>query len=1041
MKYLLTLAFCLYAAIAISGTDGDGVPDESDNCPNVANADQLDTDADGLGDGCDADDDNDEVLDADDAFPLDAKYTTDSDLDGLPDGWEIPLGLDINDAGDAASDFDGDGLTALQEFGFGTSPTLRDSDRDTLPDGWEVENDSDPLVPKYLLQASSDGYFTCAVDDSGLQCWGLMESYTPELTAVIDIAAGTGHACALSSANVVSCWGFKNDEGQQDVPTLTKPTQIVAGDEHTCALDSGQVICWGSNYSGETEVPTLSNPSFVSAGARNTCAIDDDGFLCWGQGFGDAAVSAAQIPHSLDIGGYGIGNSHVCAVYDENVSNYSTASSSLFAASVVENLVCYGYNAQDQINVPALDGTKAVQIALGRSHSCALLATGTVKCWGSNSYAQLDVPEGLETSQIAVISSGNSSVCTLSGSGVDCWGWNSNGQSSVPELLFDPDQDGYNNQNGVDAFPLDPSEWLDSDNDGTGNNADTDDDGDEVADEADAFPLISLGGLADSDGDGIPNDCDSSCVASGMSADADDDNDEVPDDTDLYPLDASRSTNTPYYFAFEGIINIVTDSEENKEPHQIRSGEKYRYVIVVDNNLSAIASQSWSRSNIEFLSLTFNNNEDASVLVDVNNMRAPPGIFPSGLSGDLTLETDANGALSKTWNDAIFLGLSGDISLDWYQTFGWLDGEIGVAARLQARTDTVAEGAGLYSPQSSFGFTGVDHNTRIEAPSEWDSAQPAECLGPLLLDSQQDVDWILSHFCVRVLGDLVIQTAEQLDLTPLRIIRTIDGALSIDLPNSASLDGLQGVSHIDGLAVPDEDGDYHPDFMDQYPDDPAAAFDSDGDGLPNDWLPGYFASSVDPDLTLDSDDDGDGVLDWEDMFPLDPVETIDTDSDGIGDNTDTDDDNDGMPDDADNCPNASNVDQLDTDADGQGNECDGDDDDDGVPDADDSFPLDATESVDTDADGTGNNADTDDDNDEVPDADDAFPLDADESVDTDTDGTGNNADTDDDNDGALDADDAFPLDAAESVDTDLDGTGNNADTDDDNDGALDEIGR
>jgi hypothetical protein len=34
--------------------DGDGVPDSSDNCPDVANADQADADMDGKGDVCDA---------------------------------------------------------------------------------------------------------------------------------------------------------------------------------------------------------------------------------------------------------------------------------------------------------------------------------------------------------------------------------------------------------------------------------------------------------------------------------------------------------------------------------------------------------------------------------------------------------------------------------------------------------------------------------------------------------------------------------------------------------------------------------------------------------------------------------------------------------------------------------------------------------------------------------------------------------------------------------------------------------------------------
>lgn len=42
-------------------TDGDGVPDDDDNCPNIANADQADFDGDGLGDACDPDIDGDGV--------------------------------------------------------------------------------------------------------------------------------------------------------------------------------------------------------------------------------------------------------------------------------------------------------------------------------------------------------------------------------------------------------------------------------------------------------------------------------------------------------------------------------------------------------------------------------------------------------------------------------------------------------------------------------------------------------------------------------------------------------------------------------------------------------------------------------------------------------------------------------------------------------------------------------------------------------------------------------------------------------------------
>ncbi len=47
----------------VADLDNDGVLDESDNCPNIANQDQLNSDDDEFGDTCDLDDDNDSIPD------------------------------------------------------------------------------------------------------------------------------------------------------------------------------------------------------------------------------------------------------------------------------------------------------------------------------------------------------------------------------------------------------------------------------------------------------------------------------------------------------------------------------------------------------------------------------------------------------------------------------------------------------------------------------------------------------------------------------------------------------------------------------------------------------------------------------------------------------------------------------------------------------------------------------------------------------------------------------------------------------------------
>ena len=123
-------------APAIIDTDGDGVPDSSDNCPGAANADQADADGDGLGDACDPDTDGDGVANASDNCPSVAN-SGQVDIDG--DG--------LGDACDPLTDSDGDGIGDSAD----NCPSVAnidqaDADDDGLGDACDPDTDGDGVV-------------------------------------------------------------------------------------------------------------------------------------------------------------------------------------------------------------------------------------------------------------------------------------------------------------------------------------------------------------------------------------------------------------------------------------------------------------------------------------------------------------------------------------------------------------------------------------------------------------------------------------------------------------------------------------------------------------------------------------------------------------------------------------------------------------------------------------------------------------------------------------------------------------------------------
>jgi len=563
----------------------------------------------------------------------------------------------------------------------------------------------------------------------------------------------------------------------------------------------------------------------------------------------------------------------------------------------------------------------------------------------------------------------------------------------------DDDNDGV--LDASDNFPLDTTEWIDTDLDGIGNNADTDDDNDGVLDAVDDFPLDPTRQLAiDQDGDGWPvgqdpddnpltgsaiptflyvdTDGDGLADTGGLAQDTDDDNDGVLDVNDVFPLDVTESRDLD----LDGIGDNSDSDIDGDAVLNTVDAFPYDYTESIDTDGDGIGN------NID-------DDDDNDGLTDYVEI---------ALTTDpLDFDTDNDGALDGF--DALPLNPLERFDSD-NDGIGNNSDNCGLTSN-PSQTDTDVDGFGDV----------------CDLDIDGDGVNNVADSFPLDLTEWSDLD-----------GDGTGDNTD-LDIDGDGVDNTID-VFPLDLTEWIDTDG----DGIGNNADPDDDGDGVLDINDAFPLDPTLSVitDVDGDGWPvgqdtddnNNLVPTIAYIDTDGDgladnggLAPDTDDDNDGVADLIDAFPLDATESSDLDGDLIGDNSDPDIDGDGVLNVNDAFP-YDPTETIDTDGDGIGNNTDLDDDNDGTNDLQDVFPLNPNEWNDLDSDGIGDNSDPDIDGDGVFNASDVFPLDASETLDTDGDGVGNNSDD-------------FPFDPSETLDTDLDGVGNNTDLDDDNDGLSD----
>jgi alpha-tubulin suppressor-like RCC1 family protein len=351
-----------------------------------------------------------------------------------------------------------------------------------------------PAAANNVAAVSAGGYHTCVVTAAGgAKCWGdngagqlgdgtnsgpeTCPGGEPCSTTPVDVSGlasgvagislGFNHACALTTAGGLKCWGYNTngelgDGGHSwrftpvDVTGLTSGVAAVsAGGNHTCALTSGGgVKCWGDNFYGQLGNGTTTSSSVpvdvtglssgvaaVSGGYEHSCAVTTAGGVkCWGSGYSSTPGDVVGL--TSGVAAVSAGGGYTCA---------------LTSAGGVK---CWGYNVVGQLgNGTTTDSSTPVDVSgltsgvaaasANGAHTCALSTSGGVKCWGRNDLGLLGdgtytgpqlcgsagacstVPVDVSglTGGIAAVAAGQAHTCALTIEGdVKCWGLNDSGE-------------------------------------------------------------------------------------------------------------------------------------------------------------------------------------------------------------------------------------------------------------------------------------------------------------------------------------------------------------------------------------------------------------------------------------------------------------------------------------------------------------------------------------------------------------------------------------------------------------------------------------
>lgn len=243
--------------------------------------------------------------------------------------------------------------------------------------------------------------FTCGLTPAGTgYCWGgndqgqlgdgsVATRPTPGPVAApagvtfTSLGTGADHACGLTPAGTVYCWGANNEGGQLGDGTTTNrltPVSVAmppgvtfaalgVGAHHTCALTpAGAAYCWGSNLRGRLGDGTLTDRPTPTA-----------------------VLNAAALTFTSIIAGY----DQTCALTPAGLA------------------YCWGRNVWGQVgdgtgtnrSVPVAvampPGESFTTLTAGWMYACGLTPSGAGYCWGLNNHGQLG--DGTTTNRLVPV--------------------------------------------------------------------------------------------------------------------------------------------------------------------------------------------------------------------------------------------------------------------------------------------------------------------------------------------------------------------------------------------------------------------------------------------------------------------------------------------------------------------------------------------------------------------------------------------------------------------------------------------------------------